>query len=196
MAARALALVLRRTGRRGCCADEIGLAVAGDLAGAGVGEEELALAVDDHDAVGGALEEVGVALQRLQAPLGLEAGEGDLLRLIAQRLQDARVAQRDGRGVGDGAAERQLVLPEGARLWRARRKSTPIGLSSKRIGRSASELKPAGGSSLRTTSSSGCVRASRMTSGSPADITCESRGTWSRSMGRSRSCSSSLAATT
>ena len=59
------------------------------------------LGVDDDDAVGRALEEVGVALERAQAPLGLEAGDGDLLRLVAQRLQDARVAERDRHGVRD-----------------------------------------------------------------------------------------------
>ena len=107
----------------------------------------------------------------MQAPLGLEAREGDLLRLIAQRLEDARVAQRDRRRVGDGAGERELVLAESERRACARRKSTPIGLSSKRMGRSASELKPAGGSPVRTTSSSGWVRVSSMTSGSPVDST-------------------------
>src|SRR5205823_395214 len=41
---------------------ELFFGVARDLAGAGVGEKELAFAVDDHDAVRRALEEVGVAL--------------------------------------------------------------------------------------------------------------------------------------
>ena len=35
-----------------------------------------------------------------------------------------------------------------ASTWRARKKSTPIGLSSKRMGISASELNPAGGKPL------------------------------------------------
>ena len=77
------------------------------------------LGVDDDDAVGGALEEVGVALQRAQAPLGLEAGDGDLLGLIAQRLHDARVAEGDGHRVRDRPAERELAIAEGERVLRA-----------------------------------------------------------------------------
>ena len=74
--------------------------------------------VDDHDAVGRALEEVGVALERAEAPLGLEAGDRDLLRLIAQRLHDARVAERDGHGVRDGLAKGELAISEGERVPR------------------------------------------------------------------------------
>ncbi len=83
------------------------------VARARVGEEQVPLGVDDDDAVGGALEEVGVALQGAQAPLGLEARDGDLLRLVAQRLHDARVAQRDGHRVRHGPAEGELALAEG-----------------------------------------------------------------------------------
>ena len=39
-------------------------AVSGDRSGARVREEEAPLGVDDDDAVGGALEEIGVALER------------------------------------------------------------------------------------------------------------------------------------
>ena len=45
---------------------ELGLARAGDLARARVREQDAAGAVDDHHAVGGALEEVGVALEELR----------------------------------------------------------------------------------------------------------------------------------
>ena len=100
-----------------------------DLARLRVREEQAPVGVDDDDAVGRALEEVGVALERPQAPLGLEAGDGDLLRLIAQRLQDARVAERDGHRVRDRAAERQLVLAEArapaSRAGRARPSAAP-----------------------------------------------------------------------
>src|SRR5687768_11538366 len=96
--------------------------MAGDLARAGVGEEELAFAVDDDDAVGGALEKVSVTLERLQPSLGFETSEGDLLRLIAQALQDARVAQSDGGGVGDSAIEGELMVSEGEHVARAQEK--------------------------------------------------------------------------
>jgi len=91
---------------------QIFLGAAGDLVRARVGEEHLGFAVDDDDPVGRRVEEVGVVLERLEPPLRLEPGEGDLLRLIAHRLQNAGVAQRDRRGVGDGARQRELVLAE------------------------------------------------------------------------------------
>ena len=159
----------RSVDERGPC--ELLLGAAGDLVGARVGEEDLAVGVDDHDAVGRRVEEVGVALERLEPLLGLEAGEGDLLRLVAHRLEDARVAQRDRRGVGDGARERELVLarapPAGGRGGRARPWAGPRRGS----GRSASDRKPFAGIPARTTSKSGCVVASSMTSGSPVAIT-------------------------
>jgi hypothetical protein len=101
-------------------ADELLFRVAGDLAGARVRKEQLAVDVDDQDPVGRALEEVGVALERLEPPLGLEAREGDLLRLVAQALQDARVAERDRCRVGDGPVERELAGAEGEHVPRAK----------------------------------------------------------------------------
>src|SRR6202034_4010825 len=66
-----------------------------------------------------ALEEVGVALERAEASLGLEAPDGDLLGLIAERLEDARVAERDRHRARDGASEGELVIAEGEALLRA-----------------------------------------------------------------------------
>ena len=97
-------------------AAELDLGVAGDLARLRVREEQAWLVVDDDDAVGGALEEVRVALEVLQALLRLEARDRDLLRLVPERLQDARVAERDGHRVRHGPAKRQLVLAERERM--------------------------------------------------------------------------------
>ena len=91
---------------------EVPLRVAGDGAGARVGEEQVSFRVDDHDAVGGALEEVCVALQRAQASFRLEARDRHLLRLIAERLHDARIAERDGHGVRHRPTECQFGVPE------------------------------------------------------------------------------------
>ncbi len=98
---------------------EILLVVAGDFARARVREEQAPVLVEDDDAVGGALEEVGVALERAHPPLRLEARDGDLLRLIAERLEHACVAERDRHGVRDGAAETELALGERHGLLRA-----------------------------------------------------------------------------
>ncbi len=79
----------------------------------------MAPGVDDDDAVGRALEEVRVPLERPQPSLGLEARDGDLLRLVLERLHDARVAERDRHRARDGPAERQLVVAEGEGVARA-----------------------------------------------------------------------------
>ena len=92
---------------------EADLGEAGDLVRAPVREQDLAVDVEDEDAVGRRVEEVGVALEGLEPPLGLEARERDALGLVAHRLQDARVAERDRGRVGDGARARKLVLAEG-----------------------------------------------------------------------------------
>ncbi len=93
-------------------AAQIVLAVAGDGMRAGVREEQMPLGVDDDDAVGRALEEIGVALEGAQAALGLEARHRHLLRLIAQRLHDARVPQRDGHRVRYRLTKRELAIAE------------------------------------------------------------------------------------
>ena len=95
------------------------LAVAGDVARARIREEQLPFRVEDDDAVRGALEKVGVALERLHAALCFEARDGDLLRLIAQRLENTRVAKCDRHRAGDRLAERELAIAEHARLLRA-----------------------------------------------------------------------------
>jgi hypothetical protein len=102
-------------------ADEVALAVPRDVTGARIGEKELAFAVDDDDTVGRAFEKVGVTLQRFQPALGLETREGDLLGLIAQALENARVAQRDGGRVGDGPEKRELAVSEGEHVPRAQK---------------------------------------------------------------------------
>ena len=121
--------VLAREEVADAAAAQVRLAVARDGARARVREEQVPLGVDDDDAVGRALEEVGVALEGAQAPLGLEARDGDLLRLVAERLHDARVAERDGHRVRDGLAEIELAVAEGervpARAGRARPSGAP-----------------------------------------------------------------------
>ena len=92
---------------------------AGDLVGARVGEEQLPVGVHRRETVGRAGEEVRVALERAQPPLGLEAREVHLLRLIAQGLHDARVAQRDRGRVGDDLTELDLALLERAAALRS-----------------------------------------------------------------------------
>ena len=142
-------------------AAEVALVVAGDGARARVREEEVPLGVDDDDAVGGALEEVGVALERAQPALGLEAGDGDLLRLVAQRLhararcgarwpsRSTTVLQRSSSRVAEGEG----VL---RRAGRARPSAAPRrGWAGWRASEKAL-LCP----SWRTISSSGCVATS------------------------------------
>ncbi len=95
-------------------AGEIALRVAGDLARLRVREEEAAFGVDHDDAVGGALPEVGVPLERAHPPLRLEPRDGDLLGLIAERLEDARVPERDRHRRRDRLAEADLAAREDA----------------------------------------------------------------------------------
>ncbi len=64
---------------------------ADDLEGARVGEEKRAFGIHDRDPFGGRREEVGVALQLAHSALGFEAGERDLLRVVAQGLHHACV---------------------------------------------------------------------------------------------------------
>jgi hypothetical protein len=97
------------------------LLIARDVAGARVRELEVAVEIDDDDAVARALEEVGVPLEGAHAPLGLEARDGDLLRLVAERLEDARVAEGDGHGARDRAAERERPVTERVALPRPER---------------------------------------------------------------------------
>src|SRR5262249_46873744 len=71
-----------------------------------------ALGFENDDAIGRALEEVGIALKRAHSALGLEAGDGDLLRLIAKRLQYTSVSQGDRHRARDGLTQRKLAPPE------------------------------------------------------------------------------------
>src|SRR5262245_44251858 len=59
-----------------------------------------------------ALSKKSAALERFQSSLGLESRDGDLLRLIAQRLEDSRVAQSDRHRARDRAAQRDCMLAE------------------------------------------------------------------------------------
>src|SRR5262249_36774486 len=63
---------------------ELLLRATRDLVGSRIREEHMSLVIDDEDAIGRRMEEVGVALERLEASLGFEACERDLLRLIAE----------------------------------------------------------------------------------------------------------------
>src|SRR4029077_16652752 len=95
---------------------EVLLVVAGDLSSLRVREEQAPVLVEHEDYVGRALEEVRVALERAQATLGLESRDRDLLRLVPERLQHARVSERDGHRVRDCAAQPELALAELHRL--------------------------------------------------------------------------------
>ena len=75
-----------------------------------VREQQAPVGVERRQAVGGRREQVGVALEHAQALLGFDARVRVALRLVAQRLQDARVAQRDRGGVREHLAEAQLLL--------------------------------------------------------------------------------------
>ncbi len=77
------------------------------------------LGIEDDDSIGCALEKVGVALQRAEASLCFETRNGDLLGLIAQRLHDSGVSQRNRHGVRNGLAEIELAIAEGERLFGA-----------------------------------------------------------------------------
>jgi hypothetical protein len=72
----------------------------------------VAVAVDDHHAVRGALEEAGVALEELDTLFGLDASARALLGFVAQGLQKAGVSEGDRRGVRERRGERELGVAE------------------------------------------------------------------------------------
>ena len=90
-----------------------------------IGEQEPAIEIERSQTIRGRRQQVRVALERAQALFGLDPRVRVALSLVAQRLQDARVAQRFAHGCSDRrsiAPARRAVRP--ARFDRAARRAT------------------------------------------------------------------------
>jgi hypothetical protein len=134
---------------------ELRLGGPDDLPGARIGEQHAPVAVDHDHAVGGALEEAGVALEELHALLGFDAAPSCSAPSRRAATAEGARCERDGRRVRERRRQRQLGVAERwSALWTAGTARRAVALVV-HDGKSASEAKPRAGSRWRTTSSSG-----------------------------------------